>query len=1770
MGTRFKKVITAAVFIGQFFSSALTGRSFAQEGKPFKPPSDNSPTMPVVVLASNTPFPVNSVAPHAEELIRLQQQLNDFARGRGYVSGASDLSSKLKSISPFQKGQLTLHLVSELYAIDPALRNSDPRGRAIYGVINALTSDKSHPDFQNGWSDGATRAELAKLMAYRQFQAFKEDVYDPYVKAQSAKKEPIIPLQDYLYRGLDLERFPVPVKLEALFSPARISENDIDRLLGTFGIPLVRPERTNPKDRMHKIGDLILHFRRFYGSDLFEADGSRRVLDESTGIYLTRAILESFSSLKSEDERKLFISWLVTDRESIAATLASTPKPDYTNVLLSFERWKKTDKAKPLDEQALKLHAELEKFPPSIQRASLGSLQGEFEKQPDGIRFYQVMQRYGYVLTKTAYLTLTKSNPEELETLKEERAGLHAWLSGLNLELPTDAEATDLNLLRALQKELSDLQRAYVNTQAETPRAAPTHLLTILERHATRSESLFMLSKRFVSRLDAETMDLFGGIEPTRPDFISLVERRINDNLNAGLVNRANIIWTTDYHRVAFDAYYRRQLFDQERHAFLGIAQLDPVVAVAFSQYYNALQIAQVASPEEELHVAQTVARLHYVSPLLAVQYLNAIKNLAQVSRGNPDAFRQALFAMQGYVFGATEPLVSGAETPDPHTIRRTITNLSAAFDMIAHKIDEGALTRYSRYQLMDDYTYADNYPPYVVRQRQPGYRYSLFPPEEQPLPLTASSPFPDYLLTTQGSIFAAAGDVGASQVGLGTVSLPSVGGGLISGQSERVLANVHAYLYPQHQIPAISALSLGTYISQLSPTQLLNEIHRAFIPVAEPEYSGTVTGGRFDFGARSVPVDGASTTGIVGLGAIMFPTGGAAVGGSLEFQPRVVSEEGEDPRLESELYRGVAGATATGVPIGRIVGKEVHIESAAGGYEHQDDVEEAVARVLTSLWDEENPGHILLSLNTQKAPSFDVTGRTEGESKRWLVGEYLYVDREGTIYRFVGGINEFPGLELLNFGALYADRARDTPTTVSANYEWEVERGGFVAAWDLDNTTSLLGHFQAVLFHTEYDAQGNKKKQPLLLEWTPAIATTEETGHKTTVDTVAVPGKFLDIYTGDDQATKERYVVQDLTYRRRVIENDEVWQISAGAGLVTRPRGIGGRAGFFYQEQARGRYTEGYPNTFGYGAYYESGAENVEALALLGESDRIRRYVESIHRIAGTIYGSREAANEAVFGGLAHGILQGIYDGERLEYDNFFFRLIGFAKGMEAFGAKLHGKLDMRRSTGFDEILADYDSISRTVAQDPRQAAEALRRFRQQYGSEQELRQIFDRYQIVFQVNDDFSVELFAVTREEANKFANQNLDTVYGRLLWTFDTGFVRAFASVPVYSPFGFAAQERQGVVGVGAGMDLLESFFLQRAAFDVGVLLSKKEDAFDVLRNSFDEPNGVFAQGAVQVFSSLVSDMTTYRLLVENFNEYQKALNEGKLADIDPRVRAFMLGSIPDAIKDTTRLTEQEESILAGDIHLTPTQRQVLSDALGIWFYDEKRKVEDRFNSDFEHFRTYVAGSVFAGAFPPTRSTGVDGGATTGEQTGFRGTVRVDLGIFAEYVNQVTELKARGYVIGTKTDLAGRFGAADLADARKSESIGGYAGIDIELVPNVTVGAIVGVEEGGSRAVQRRPQADAEEGGIRVSGGASVRYEFSLGGLPSSLTGIIYGRSENPPVYVSPVHTVSTGFFGNPEIGAAVHLSIGIGSAGPTFNAPAQPPAPTTPAGQRRGY
>src|SRR3989338_7010498 len=138
MGTRFRKVVTAAVFVGQLLASPFVKKSFAQEADPFKNLAGKQPTMPVVVPASpasTQKFPVYKVSSAAEELIQLQQQFTDFIRGRTNTSGGADISSKFKSLSPFQKGQLTLYLVSELYAIDPELRNSNPRGQAIYGII---------------------------------------------------------------------------------------------------------------------------------------------------------------------------------------------------------------------------------------------------------------------------------------------------------------------------------------------------------------------------------------------------------------------------------------------------------------------------------------------------------------------------------------------------------------------------------------------------------------------------------------------------------------------------------------------------------------------------------------------------------------------------------------------------------------------------------------------------------------------------------------------------------------------------------------------------------------------------------------------------------------------------------------------------------------------------------------------------------------------------------------------------------------------------------------------------------------------------------------------------------------------------------------------------------------------------------------------------------------------------------------------------------------------------------------------------------------------------------------------------------------------------------------------------------------------------------------------------------------------------------------------------------------------------------------------------
>jgi len=1323
-------------------------------------------------------------------------------------------------------------------------------------------------------------------------------------------------------------------------------------------VPVKQGPKEEQKETPKEIKDTLGNFVKNVASDV----------DRN---FIWNAIQRAYI-LIDEDDKKQFIDWLNTmskeEKIDLVNKIVDSKKNiknvPYEVVKNEFYTWK--TKQEKLEEKITREEKELLNYPSIVREKDISFLVSNFKDKPTDENLSLIQMRYGYLEKKREVF---RYKNEDIKEIDKEIKQLEDWLKKLKLETGSVTERLD-----QIRTGMRVLKIDYTNLSPENAD------LIVHLRNLKLNEELFKIYWNYILLLDNKSAKMFQTLKRSSPTFFNDMKQIVTTTINRSKYESGQGIWYSNYYQAILSSQSDVEKYSHNEFlAYSNAATLSPLVVTAFQEYATTAANMGVTSPEEKKLVATTVAKLYSLEPLLAYKYLNALRNIAEICEGNPEAYMLALMSLTARIDVETSAVYSGVSAAQIQlNIRRTVNRLDYAFDTIA-ELTPTALSRYTRYQLMDTNIEVDQErAPHEIRLKSPGWAPQLLLSEDLVSSFYPPYPFPLRLKPDLLTNVMNMGGVATTYNYGGNINLPWFNLQSISSKAREVKAAHENYLRPKHPNVGISEYLPSVQISSVSSTQLLNEINKAFVSIEPPEYSSQIIGGGGFAG-----VGGKKETEIAGyqyygggLGSLVTPTGGYAVGGSIDLAKFV-------------------GMTAVGVPIGSIPasvmtarntrGEIRGIDTALAGYQELDDeTKKLLARAIVTSWNPNNPSNVLVVVNREE----------NAEGKSWMQARYFLIDKDGRIFDLKGGKNDF--VDMLNYIAGYGDKNFGTPATYTWNYERTIERGGGALAIDL-GTTSVLTAVQAVPFLAD------KKNQPLLVEWVPAFAVTSEEKGATTVHEFSFPGRYMKI-----KSDKEgNFIEQGGNYKMRVVEGKKAWELDLGLDVVSTPSGKAYKGGFFYKKQIP-------KSSWGGGIYYEAQKTNLWQTAyFVNQAKEMSKYIEELHRVAFTLYGE-EAATQVMLGALAHIVPQFKSTAEGIEFDNMFYRFIGFIKGLEKMG-----KIDVSRYQSLDVIITEYNSMVNRVTQDPSNADTYLDDFKKKYADS--IKDVFDKYYLGVQVNKDFSLEFGLYSKEKDGNWYSQFTDketvqSVYARALYTFDSGFIRAFASIPVW---GTGVTEKgvqtAGIVGTGVGFDVLGGMFLQRLAFDAGLTFVSKKDNKSPIASS---KKGPFIQGDVQLFSNIVEDTKQYRELEQKYREYLEYIKEDRMGDIPQDVREKMVQDYRKYEKEYKEAIGEEilKRIENGEnVSLTPEQKAVLSRVLWYWFYDEKFKLEKEFNG---HTRAYLGGAAFFG---------------------MGNNVWWDIGAFVEYVGRL-----EAYII-----------------VARREALGLYTGGDLKLSDKITFSGIGGV-------------------------------------------------------------------------------------------------------------
>ncbi len=1703
---------------------------------------------------------------------------------------------KLKNLSPYQLGQFTTYFLFQFCKLTPKDRQESDNGKQLFRLMNkilGLVKDWTE-DRKKEYNNGRANEEL--IIGLRKDQEFGaiDSALGKYIKYKQEKGKDAISFLIYLLEGHDKDTPTIlPIKIEKIDPLADINEKVINDFIKSFNIPVVDGEL-----KQSKSAKIIEGFSKHFG------------VDKRTASDVAKALVHYYFIL-NENNRKLFVEWISSlEQEEKNAlknsitTVINARKYEIPTDIVSkrFNEWKQLREIPDL-----KISEKvLEKYPPRIRETTAQEFAEYFEKSPTGLGIEDLLFRLEYLNERQNILktdiTIQKDvekSQKQLNEVNEEISYLDSWLNKFKL-----IDQKKLDKVERVRKGITDLRMELVKTgELYLNFIGPENLRFIegLDGLRSNNKELYNIIAKYLKNIDNRTQKVFEGLDITADDFIKKATKEIIDKVSEKEVKGGQAIWGNEWHQTARPTLEKSAKELNKVVAYNRIATIDePIIAAAFYKYVEAVKKAGVESLEAKITDVEVVLRLYHLHPLLALKYFTAAKHLTEVCEGNPEAFRKALFGILINVDRIVNPFFVTTLTDVAQlNAREAVNKLEAAFDDLM-LIKRSALAQYTYYNLFDENIFINQYPPHVIEQKPPAWKPQLLAPEVRGVGFIPPYPFPRIINTTPYFTPFLAGGVVTTYPYGGIVTLPRFpfnivesGAKAVGAALDRFVSQVHFVVIPPDYLPKV-------HISRLSDTRLLNEINMAFIYKKPSEYSGEIIGGGIAAGfvGKKIMEDWQLIGG--GLGSLITPTGGAAVGGA------------------KTGISTFAGFSAVAIPIGwlkKLSGKdgEIGIESAVGGYEeYNDKTKEFIVQALGKIWDPSNP----------KQTFFAVSGQVDAEEKSWNRAKYLYIDKEGTIYELKGGTSDFVNMH--NYLASYADRQFGGNWIYTLNIEPTIARGGGAVAFDAGKNAFLIQGQAVPLFIQQIQAEVNttelkkienniidintniktqneainkaqkiiddpyanqkakeeakkdkekaeieieklnndiekkdKEKQtilqnqpPLLLNWTIAGAHTEEvTKDKTKIYTWSLPGKFLRIGPTDDE---RKYLVQDLVLSIRTIEGENAYEWNFGIGGAKVPEsGTAWRGGIFYKSQKVDK------STLGFGAYYEASATNLEAIAMFNESQETIKYIQSLHRIGGTLYGSGSLNSRMVIGGLLHYVEQFKYqEREGFDDDTGFWRLIGFMKALQS---EFKIRVDVTRRSGLDEILTAYDNLSRDVQKDPIKAVGLINNFKSEY--ELKLKRIYDHYYLGIQLNKDWSLELDLVMREPPDKgwkgWTEQNIETAAGRTLVTWRTGYWTAYALVPVheFTTQTMPGEQTVGIIGSGFGTEAFDGTFFQRFAVHGGVLLGLKSAGS---REGMEiERVGGYTQAAALLYSNVLSDSNKYKKLVQKYNDYQEAVKLEDFGKIPKEVREIMCREIrsvrfeifeemEELLRSITKLddynkisketqnkindlltkienAETIESKLLADINNDTTIPQKERNAIDNLLKKIKDaeiissqillKIEDgeKISVITDSQKTALAEGLYNWFYNEKAKI----------QTSFDGNIRAyiagssyffttdkiywDVGAYVEIVEQ-----AKAYVI-----TAGR------------ERTSIYSGIDVTITPTLIASGVGGI---------------TLTGPTQVSGGVSLKYKLPFSEL--SLTG--FGRSSSPIAYSHPAY-LPYKFSGYPEFGVSLFVTIGGGVA-----------------------
>lgn len=1453
-------------------------------------------------------------------------------------------------------------------------------------------------------------------------------------------------------------------------APTQVKLSTIDEFIEGFPTVTVSPKAT----KQERNTALVLAIRDWFGA---------KNLDDAE--VLTTALLRTYERL-DPDHRKLFIMWLVAfltpdDRRALLNRAVATAKQKALripseDVKDSYVQW--LESLEEDQRRMLELEQDLKSYPTYIAEGDAVSMAASFEQKPSTYALTMVSDRLEYLEKK---LTVLRMKGEEVDrALISEIDQITRWLAALGEVKKTTGPY--MEKLAAARAAVAEINGGMEKIQEDYRMLSPenTNLLLYMENMAAQPR-LFKIYARYLSALDKTAARVFANVSPEAKKFNARIGDKIADYFDPEKVRSGDYNWYKTYYRLLNPQ--REDIEDTPilAESFDRVAHLPPLAAVVFYDYLQTVQNLGLDSEQEQRIVATTVRTLNALNPILVVKYLNAIRHIATICEDNPDAFLLGMnYIAQRIDAEAAQATsaVSPAAYMLPLNQRVLIAHIGQALEEVA-AIEMSAVARYDRRSLWSDAIRRMPYQPHPILQERLRYMPDLLVPTRRVRGEEVPYFLPDYLRAYRRSAPFRFGSVmtGTAQY-TGQVLQPNFTQLQLTTGVDAVERSFVGFLYPQHSLIAVDTTIPGSAITGLDPLKLQREIARAFVSTQRPEYSKEVLGGGVALGAtgRKPAEDWQHMGG--GIGTLITPTGGASIGGAAS---------------EDRVFAGGAVvAVPVGIPIIRGAGADrevVGIQSAIGGYERLDDrTERALVRAIGTRWDpDQDPNKMAEQL-------IIVNHESDPQGRDVTTARYFYVDKAGTIFELSGGQNDF--VRVLNFAAGYADEQFLTPTTYGWNVEPEVDRGGGAIAIDIGKT-AVLTHFQSVPF---FVPEG--QPQPVLLQWTLGVGHTVDADRGTTTHQVTIPGKMLRLKRGADGTQTDDYVVQDITYMARHMERRNAWEIRAGVGKAWTPVSHKYRGGLFYKDVERkmegGVQTE--ETRWGTGAFYEAGATNLDALALLQEAEDAQHHVEALHRVGTTMYGRKEeAATRYILGGLAHVVQQLREDREsgQLTPNATLFRFIGIMRGIQGLRG-LTGRADIARYSTLDAMMRDYNDLATEIGDDPSRAAELIERFQERYL--ERFKDIYDNYYLALQWNRDFSIEANLLAVEVGGGWERQIPDRAAGRMLLTWKTGFWRAFASIPMLSgPRSLATQAAEeegltdeeraarrrtltgiGIAGSGVGQDLFNGVFLQRAAADVGILVARYESGDRKWMKA-----GWFTQGAATLFSNVLADSNEYRKLVTEYEAYADLIRQGEINRIPKAIRELIAKGLRTENFDKRTIRH----IIAGTLtrKLEPEQVEFLVRSLWKNFYSEKKyKLQERFD---ENLRLFLGASGYFFA----------------ERTHW------DIGTFVEIAK-----KFRMYGI-----VANRY-----IESQEREEIGIYAGAEYAS-GRWRVAAMGGKT--------RSAAATAASLGIQV-GTMELPVEVALTG---------YAHTERIPEYVAPAYSRQNELLGIPEYGAILSITLGGG-------------------------